>query len=272
MASETTTLPLSGPISLTVRLGHGSITVNARQDLDRATVHLRPRNHPSDSLDRITVKLEGSVLSVSAPRQGGLADLISGWRRDRDAIETVIEVPADTPIDVASASADITVTGRCGDTEIATTAARISLDDVAGDLRLRYGNAHSRIGAVTGSVQLSCGGGSAQFGRVGGSLDCKFGSGDLTAELVQGDLHARAGKGSAHLGAVYGNVDLAFGAGPISIGLPAGTPVYVDATSGVGQVHTDLPVGPTPPPGGQPITVRARTGAGDIQLRRAAAA
>jgi hypothetical protein len=208
---------------------------------------------------------------VTGPRQGGLADLINGWRRDRDAIEAAIDVPAGTPVNIASASADIAVTGRSGDTQIATTATRIDLECVDGDLRLRYGNAHSRIASVTGSAQLSCGAGSAHFGPVDGSLDCNFGSGDLTAELVRGDLRTRAGKGSAHVAAVHGNVDLAFGTGPISIGLPAGLPVYVDATSGVGQVRTDLPVGPTPPPTGQPITVRARTGAGDIQLRRAAA-
>jgi hypothetical protein len=271
MASDISTFPLSGPINLLARLGHGSITVTAQDDLAEAVVRLIPRDPRSDVLDRTTVKMQGSTLLVTGPRQGGLADLVGGWRRERDGIDAAIEVPSGTPIKISSAGDDIMVTGRCGDADIATSAARIKLDVVAGHLRLRNGNADSRIVTVTGSVQLSAGGGSAQFGEIGGPLDCKFGSGEFSAAVLHGDLHLRAGRASAHLGAVHGDVDVAIGSGPISIGLPAGVAAELDITSGMGLVHTDLPVEQAPAPAHQMITVRVRTGAGDVQLLRAAA-
>jgi hypothetical protein len=272
MASESTVFPITGPIDLVARLGHGRVTVTARDDLAEVAVRLSPRDPQSDILARVTVEMQGSTLVVAGPRQGGLADLIGGWRRNHDSIDSVIEVPTGTPIKISSASEDITVTGWCGDTDIATSAPRISLDHVAGDLRLRYGHGDSRVASVSGSVQLSSGGGSAQFGEVRGALRCKFGSGDLSAEVVRGQLQARAGTASARLGAVYGNVDLAFGTGPIDIGLPAGVSARVDITSGTGDVHTDLPIEEAPAPAEQTITIRARTGTGDIRIRRAMAA
>lgn len=272
MAANRTNIPLTGPINLLVRLGHGSVVVAAREGLAEATVRLTPRNQESDVLDRVTVELQGRTLLVSGPRQGGLADLIGGWRRDRDGIEAVIEVPTGTPLKVATASADITVTGQCGDADLATAATGIRLDTVAGDLRLRCGRAESRIGMVTGSVQLRAGNGTAHLGEVGGRLECAFGAGELIADVVRGEMRVRAGSCSARVGTAYGDVDIAFGSGPITIGLPAGVSARVDVTSGSGQVHSDLPIEQAPMPGGHPITVRARTGSGDVRLLRAAAA
>ncbi len=140
MASETTTFQLGGPMSLLVRLGHGSITVAAQENLSQAVVRLSPRNSQSDVLDRITVNMEGLSLVITGPRQGGMADLIGGWRHNRDAIDAVIEVPTVPPVKVSSAGESITVTGICGDTDIATSAARlvVALADAAGDTEIFY--------------------------------------------------------------------------------------------------------------------------------------
>jgi hypothetical protein len=269
MASETTVIPVSGPIDLAARLGHGRITITARDDLSEAVVRLSPGDRQGDLLERFTVEMQGSTLLVVGPRQGGWADLIGAWRRTHDSVDAEIEIPTGTAIKIASASEDVTVTGCCGAADIATSASLVTLEDVAGDLRLRYGHGDSRAASVTGSVQLSAGGGSAHFGEVGGALRCKFGNGDLSAEVVKGEVRARAGTASGRLGAVYGNVDLAFGTGPVDIGLPVGVAARVDITSGTGDVHTDLPIEEAPASVERTITIRARTGAGDIRIRRA---
>ncbi|HEY7008767.1 MAG TPA: hypothetical protein VH395_07500, partial [Jatrophihabitantaceae bacterium] len=75
MADNFTSFPLTGPINLMVRYGHGSVTVNAVDDIDEATVRLTPRDPKSDILERTVVEMRGPTLAVTAPRQGGLSDL-----------------------------------------------------------------------------------------------------------------------------------------------------------------------------------------------------
>jgi hypothetical protein len=71
----TQTFPLDGPINLQARLGHGSITVHAEDDLTEASVTLTPRVKGSDVVDRISVAMSGRTLSITAPRKGGVFDL-----------------------------------------------------------------------------------------------------------------------------------------------------------------------------------------------------
>src|SRR4051794_10361832 len=120
MAGETTILPLPGPITLLVRLGSGSVTAQARDDLTEARVRLTPREPSSAVLERVVVELRGSTLRVTGTRHGGMADLLGAWRRDRDAVDAVLDVPTGTPVSISTASADVTVTGECGTADVMT--------------------------------------------------------------------------------------------------------------------------------------------------------
>ena len=106
---------------------------------------------------------------------------------------------------------------------------------------------------------------------VGGSLDSAVGSGDLHAGTVRGSIKSRAGSGDVHVDAAHGDVDVASGSGSITLGLPAGISARLDVTTGSGQVQSDLPVEQAPAGNARSITVRARTGSGDVRLVRAAA-
>jgi hypothetical protein len=268
-APITRTFPLTGPITVSVRLGHGSLTLAARDDLTEATVTLSGVD--AEVLDRCTVELRGTTLVVHAPRQG-MGELRGAWRKDRNAIHAVVEVPTGTTTKVATATADISITGEIGTADIATGNATVDVAAVAGDLRLRYGNGQTRIGAVTGSVQLKGGRVDARFGEIGGSLVCGFGSGTLAAHLVRGDLRARAGSGSTSIDAAYGNVDLATGSGSLTVGVPDGVSIRLDVMTASGLLHSDLPVEQAPKPGSRAVTLRAQTGRGDVRLVRAPAA
>jgi hypothetical protein len=270
MADTFTTFPISTPINLMARLGHGSLTVIARDDVSEATVRLTPRDAKGDVLQRIAVEMRGPTLAVVAPRQGGLADLLGGWRRDRDAVDIEIVVPTRTAMKLSSASADITVTGCAGGADIATGAATIEVDTVDGDLRLRYGSATSRVQAVTGSATVRSGSGDAHFGEVGGSVQAGFGSGDLEVDIAHGGVRSRAGSGEARIGVTHGDVDVAAGSGGVSIGLPAGLSARLEVTTGSGRVHSDLPIEDSSVRGGKSIIIKARTGSGDVRLFRAA--
>jgi hypothetical protein len=270
----TQTFPLTGPINLQVRVSHGSLIVTAQDDLTEAVVTLTPRSKDSDILDRMVVELRGPTLYVTAPRQGGIFDLpIFGGRREKDAVDLTVTVPSGTAIKASSYTADVTVHGRCGGADIASGASDINLEHVDGDLRIRYGSGSCVAERVDGSVTSRSGAGKVRFGAISGSLNAGCGSGELEAGSVRGSVHARSGSGGATLGAVYGDVDLGSGSGSMSIGLPSGYPARLDVTTGSGRVTSDLPIENEPTSSissGDPLTIRARTGSGDIRVFRAA--
>jgi hypothetical protein len=268
MANPVSTFPLSGPIDAVVRLGRGSLTVHTRGDATEAIVRLTPRGTDSDVLEKFSVNLQGHTLSVLGPRQGGLPDLLPGRRKD--SVDVVLEVPTGTALKLTTTDADVVVTGRCGRTDVATGSAAITLGTVDGDLRLRYGSGESRVEAVRGSVSIRAGSGSARLGEVTGGLHCGFGSGSLEATVVHGALHSRAGSGAVSVGAVHGDVDVASGSGGFTLGVPAGVAARFDVTTGSGRLRSDLPVDEAPAAGARAITIRARTGSGDVHLVRAA--
>jgi Putative adhesin len=263
----TKTFILTAPIKLDGRIGHGAFHVTAVDGITEATVSLVARAERPKIVDLTTVELRGDTLHVTAPRQGGIFDLFGG--RTRDAIDVAVTVPSGTPVKIASFTADVTLTGRCGPADLASGAAAINAEQVDGDLRLRYGNGDCHVARVTGSVQLRSGSGTARFGEVGGALTAACGSGRLEVGDVQGVVRFRAGSGGATLESIHESVDLACGSGEIRIGLPAGVSAKLDLTTGSGQVDPQLPVSATSA-GGRAITIRARTGSGDVHLFRAA--
>jgi hypothetical protein len=267
----TKTFPLDGPINLHGRIGHGSFTVTEQDGLTEATVTLAPRSKDSDVLKTTAVEMRGNTLAIVAARQGGIFDLgMLGGRRQREAIDITVAVPSGTAVKISAVTADITVTGRSGSADIASGSSTISLGDIDGDLRLRYGSGTARVGNVSGSVEARSGSGDAYFGEIGGALSAGCGSGNLEVASVRGAVRSRAGSGAASLGAVYGDVDVARGSGTIAIGLPAGQPARLDVTTGSGRVDSELAIEDAPTSKVSPITVRARTGSGNVRLFRAA--
>lgn len=268
----TTTFPLSGPTGLQLRIGSGSLTVHARDGLTEASVTLVPRAADSDIVDRTLVELRGSTLYVMSPRQGGIFDLaiLGGRRRNRNAMDVTVTLPSGSAVKATTSAADIAVDGRCGTADIASGGSSISLDEVDGDLRLRSSRSTCQVGRVSGSVELRSGSGDARFGEIGGELSSARGSGKLDVTAVHGPVRTRSGSGGTTVGTVHGDVDIASGAGELAIGIPAGQAARLDVATGSGRVDSELPVEEKPATSGKAITIRAKTGSGDIRLFRAA--
>lgn len=253
---RTRTFPLTQPIRLNARLGHGSLTVTAADpdagDLQEARVTLTPRGGDDAAADRVVVQMTGTTLAVLAPRQGGLPGLFADRRAGRGAVDAEITVPSGTDMRLSTFSGDVTVRGRAGDADVATGSGHVEIDAVGGDLRLR------------------CGSGTARLGEVCGALEAGFGSGELDVGTARGAVRSRAGSGGARLGSVHADVDVAAGSGDVSIGLPAGTSARLDIKTG-GHFSSDLPVDCARTGTGPTITVRARTGSGHVRLSTAEA-
>jgi Putative adhesin len=266
--TRTETFPVNGPINLAGRAGHGSFTVHSRDDITEAIVELVPRGAASDVTERTVVAMRGSTLVVQAPRQGGLFDLIGG--RTRDSMDITVTLPSGSAVKISSFTADITVDGRCGTADLAAGSATITAEYVDGDLRVRYGSGNTIVETVSGAVQARSGSGDARFGRVNGALTTATGSGNLDVAEAFGPVHCRAGSGRATLNSVHGDVDAVTGSGTLAIGLPAGQAARLDVTTGSGRVVSELPIDDAPATSDRAITVRARTGSGNVRLFRAA--
>ncbi len=264
----TRSFPLTGPISLNVRLGHGSVRVAAQDGLGEAIVTLDSRGDGAVA-DRTTVELDGTTLSVLAPRQGGIPSLLAGWRRG-DGVDATITVPSGTPMKISTFTADVSVRGRAGDVDVSTGSAAVELGVVDGDLRLRCGSSSSHVHQVLGAAAVKSGSGSLDVDELGGGLQCVLGSGGLTVGVARGALRSRTGSGDARIGSAHADVDVAAGSGNVSIGLPAGTSAKLDVKTGAGCFRSDLPVERDRTGTGPAITVRARTGSGDVRLHRPA--
>jgi hypothetical protein len=269
----TKTFPLSGPIDLHCRLGYGSITVHADEGVSEAKVQLTPHDPSSDALAQTVVELRSSTLLVHGRKpRGTVFDLpvFVGRAVERDAVDVEVTVPSGTPVKISSYGADIVVLGRIGTADIASGTASTRLDHVDGDLRLRYGSGPAFAQRVSGSVVVKSGSGAATFGEVGGALTMACGTGSLDVGVAHGAVRMRTGSGQATIAVAENDVEFGSGSGGLSVGLRAGQSARLDVLTGSGQLRSDLPVADSPPAAhGRAITVRARTGSGDIRVFRA---
>jgi len=110
----------------------------------------------------------------------------------------------------------------------------------------------------------------ATFGEVVGSVEVGCGSGNLEVGAASGRVRMRTGSGQLSIGSAGGDIDFTSGSGGVSIGLRRGQPARLDVITGSGQVRSDLPVEDHPPADtARAITVKARTGSGDVRIFRA---
>lgn len=264
----TTTFPISGGINLLARLGHGSINVHCVDELTEARVDLAGGG---TVLERTTVEMQGPTLTIGTPRQGGLADLFGSWRRNLERLDVVVQVPTGTAVKIITFTADITVEGRCGGADLASGHATVRLGEVGGDLLVRSGSSSVTAGRVAGNATIRTGNGDVRIGEIRGDVQSMCGSGRLDVGLARGSVRLRSGSGEVSVGAAFGDVDLGSGSGSMSIGLPEGVRARLDVTAGSGQVLSELPITDRADRSGPAISVRARTGSGDVRLFRAVA-
>jgi hypothetical protein len=268
--------PLTGPINLDVRVSVGAIVVRADDDIDTARVELIPRREDSDVLARTKVTMEGRTLTVRGPKgKGWSLDKLHGPTTCADIVDVHLQVPAGTSMRLASYGAQATVSGRAGSVLIATGGGTSTIERVDGDLVARFANGTLDVAQVDGSVMVRCGGGRAHLGDVAGDVTLASGNGDVDVDAAHGSVRARTGSGAITIGRAAGDVDMSTGSGQLAVGLRPGQPARLDIVTGHGRLISDLDVTDAEPVMGadgaaEPaITIRARTGNGDVRLFRA---
>ncbi|MEU3461013.1 DUF4097 family beta strand repeat-containing protein [Streptomyces sp. NPDC006733] len=270
------------PITVTLEFDIGSARIIASKRTTTLVEIL-----PSDGAAALDVRAAqqthvvctGSTLLVKGPRK---RTLFGG----NGSIDVIIELPTGSHLHGTAPLADFTCEGRIGNCRLKTSLGDIRVDEAAtanlrtghGDIRLDRATGDADItaagrvdiGQVTGAVTVKNGNGETAVGDVTGNLRISSSNGRISVDTAHASVDAKAARGAIRIGEVArGQVALQSATGDLEVGIRDLTAAWLDVNTRFGTVRNSL--GPTEGPGDTDATVevRARTGVGDIIIRRA---
>lgn len=287
-SNTTSTEPISfdtgGPTSvrITVRAGEVEITASARSD---TTVRVAPMNRTkNDDLEaaaQTTVEYQDGEVVIDLPDKQR-----APWRQG--AVRIDVSLPEGSSLRTSLASADLTVHGTLGDTEISTASGEVRLekvgnvtlkgasgdlamDSAAGDLSCSTASGDLRIGTVDGDARVNTASGEIQLGRVQGDLTTNTASGDVQVRAVGGSTSANTASGDLRIGSISrGSVQVKSVSGDVVIGVGESTSAWLELRSMSGDVRSRLDDSEGPTGNEETVAIRVKSVSGDITIRRAA--
>lgn len=186
-------------------------------------------------------------------------------------LAVTVRAPRDSSLRLRAGAARLAVEGRADEVSVHGTG-EIRLDEVTGRTELRCGAGEVRIARLGGPLRMTGGAGGVRVDHVLAPAEIQTGAGRIRLGEVHADVAVRAAAGDVQIAdAVAGELELGTGVGSLRVGVHAGVDAQVALHAAVGRVRSELPVRtdrPEAPAGGQ-LTVRARTGAGDITVATA---
>jgi DUF4097 and DUF4098 domain-containing protein YvlB len=209
-------------------------------------------------IDQTHVELHGRRLVVSfrGRKPFGITIAIGDFSFGSARLRVRTSVPHGADVKLATASADMNLTGRF---------ATLETKSASGDLAIR--------GEVEGDAAVKTVSGDARLEQVGGSLRCQSVSGDVQVASVGRAVEVKTVSGDLRLGSVRdGDAIFTSVSGDIEIGIAAGSFLDVDAGSVSGDLSSDVPLSSSPDGNGDGPTVvlRGKTVSGDVKVFRSA--
>jgi DUF4097 and DUF4098 domain-containing protein YvlB len=218
---------------------------------------------------RITVEVDGDDDGWEIRRVG---DSVSArptrrWRSRSTRLDVV--VPEGCRVVARTASADVAMRGRFGDTRIKTASGSVEVEALtAFQLSTASGDVHA--GDVAGDVDLATVSGDVRLGSVVGRLAVTTTSGDVSVRSVGGDLGVSSVSGDVRVDRFDGDeVTVKSVSGDFDIGLPSGIRVSPSIRTLSGT--TTLPEQRRRPDDGSPrrrVRLAFRSASGDLTIRR----
>ena len=261
------------PVDLYVEIGKGSLDITATE-----TTESRVEIHGRDA-DQVEVEQYGRRISVVAPRQR------AGFLGGDSKLDVAITVPLGSDLVVRTGSADITVSGTVGTSQLKTGSGDVRTGDLAGpalvetgsgdvdievanaELRVKSGSGRVRVRHAESAVAASTGSGDVEIGTANGPAAVKTGSGDLKVVDANTDVSLVTGSGDLLVGTAHrGRFTMKGASGDVHIGIPAGLPVWTDISTLSGSIRSDLASAGEPAEGADHVELRAKTVSGDIVL------
>ncbi|MBM7170482.1 DUF4097 family beta strand repeat protein [Streptomyces sp. G44] len=273
------------PITATLSIEAGTLRVIAG-DGAATVVDVLPTSEAREAdvraAERTRVEFANGKLLVKGHKE------LSPFSRG-SSVDVEITLPAGSEVRAATTMAHFSARGRLGDCEVKTSAGDIQVEQ-AGTLRLTTGygevsvgrangaahvttaSGEVRLAAVKGAATVKSSNGAVELGEIEGELSVKAGNGSVAVERAAADVTVRTVNGAVRVGELAsGTAVLETAAGQVEFGVREGTAAWLDVRTRAGAVRNSLEE--TAPPGepaeARTLKVRARTGMGDITIRRA---
>ncbi|MDE9365164.1 DUF4097 family beta strand repeat-containing protein [Luteipulveratus sp. YIM 133132] len=264
------------PVELFVEIGGGKVDVVAE---DTGTTRVEVEG---DDADDVTVTQDGRHVRVVGPK-GRRVRL--GFVKD---LRVSVVVPSGSDAITRTGSADVQLTGEYGSGRFSAGSGRVTVPTFTGSVEIDTGSGRATVAEVGGALRSKTGSGELEVGSCGGDASVSAGSGGVRVGVLHGALVLKAGSGHVELGQVgaettvttgsgditvgriaRGSLSARGGSGDIQVGVPAGTPVWTDISTGSGRLRNQLASVGEPEPGQEHVELRLGTGSGDVLLRQA---
>lgn len=265
--------PVETPLSVDLRVASGHCTVTA-EERDSATVEVEPLKPDNEKAQQAAadtaVQLDGDQLIVHTPETSGM-----GWLfgRRTAALKITVHIPLDSTVDAKVASADVICGGRLRALSINDASGDVSAEHVTGDVSINTASGEIRLGRVEGSIKANSASGDLHVDYAGKDITNNSASGDTTLGTTQGEVKVRSASGDLRIAcARSGKVKASTASGDVTVGVPAGTGVWLDLNTASGSTTSDLAIGGESPLSGHDLELRISTASGDINVHRVPAA
>ena len=259
----------STPVTVVLRAHGGAVEIVAEERLT-AQVDVQPMSAGgADAAQNTRVVLEDDTLLVQAPGAEAWS-----WRRS-PKLRITVRVPAGSSVAGKTASADVRARGLFGDVRLDVASGDIELESATGDVSLEAASGDLTVGRVGGSLRAKSSSGDLRLGDVTHDVNAETASGSIRTGAIDGSARAFTASGDIEIGSLrQGKGDIRSASGDITVGVAAGSAVWMDVNTSSGKSITDLTARGDVPPTDTPaeLELRIRTASGDIRIHRAAPA
>lgn len=169
-------------------------------------------------------KLEGKV-EFKMEKSSGTLELREEWDKGshRGKIVWTLTVPADTEMDFATASGDITVSGLTNSIEAATASGDIDARDMKGDVEIATASGDAKLVNLYGDIEISTASGDIDIKKAGGEIEFSTASGDIEAVGLSDEIDLNTASGDIEISGSEGNFDVNAASGDIDLSDVNGT-------------------------------------------------
>jgi hypothetical protein len=259
----------STPVTVVLR-AHGGAVEILGEDRLTTTVDVQPMSgNGAEAAQQTRVVLEDDTLLVQVPGSDAWS-----WRRS-PKLRITVRVPAGSSVAGKTASADVRALGVLGDVRLDVASADIELAEATGDVSLDAASGDLTVGRVGGSLRAKSSSGDLRIGDVTHDVNAESASGNIRTGAIGGSARAYTASGDIEVGSLrQGNADIRSASGDITVGVAAGSAVWMDVNTSSGKSVTDLTARGEVPPSDPPaeLELRIRTASGDIRVHRVATA